>query len=40
MVAWHDVVSDLRELIAANRWESAFKQAIGHARKSNIPELD
>ena len=39
MVKWNKVVLELIELIKANKWEDEFNKAIGHAQKSNIPEI-
>ena len=39
MVKLNKVVLELIELIKANKWEDEFNKAIGHAQKSNIPEI-
>ena len=39
MVEWNKMVLELIELIKANKWEDDFNKAIGHAHRSNIPEI-
>ena len=40
MVKWHPVVRDLMDLVAAHKWDDAFRKAIARAHQSNVPELD
>jgi len=40
MANWSKVVQELVDLIAENGWGNDFNEAIRHARKYNIPELD
>jgi phosphatidylserine decarboxylase len=40
MAELHEVVRELAELIQAKHWEHAFNQAIQHAHRWNIPQIE